>query len=184
MLVHIDAWPSVQNGVNSMTGKTLTTKQFGDACEHAVMAELGFANLPSVKMPDNWPGYDILVANRPDGRISVKGTRKGTCYVNMNDAWDWVALVWIKDDDTRELQIIPRSWLEAMNETSGYAPPNGECFITHATVGQEIFRDNFRLETFAPETAKQMQERREHRDGIVFHAKLGRRSFGRPLTPD
>jgi hypothetical protein len=28
------------------------TKQFGDACEHYVVAMLGFANVPAVKMPD------------------------------------------------------------------------------------------------------------------------------------
>jgi hypothetical protein len=53
----------------------LTTKQRGDAAEHYVISMLGFNSIPAAKMPDNWPGYD-LVAQRPNGakslRISVR----------------------------------------------------------------------------------------------------------------
>ena len=44
----------------------LTTKQRGDAAEHYVISMLGFNSIPAAKMPDNWPGYD-LVAQRPNG---------------------------------------------------------------------------------------------------------------------
>jgi hypothetical protein len=36
----------------------------GDAAEHYVISMLGFNNVPASKMPDNWPGYD-LVAQPP-----------------------------------------------------------------------------------------------------------------------
>jgi hypothetical protein len=53
----------------------LTTKQRGDAAEHYVISMLGFNSIPAAKMPDNWPGYD-LVAQRPNGakplRTSVR----------------------------------------------------------------------------------------------------------------
>src|SRR3954469_9048857 len=35
----------------------LTTRQFGDACEYLVLAELMLADWPAHKMPDGWPGY-------------------------------------------------------------------------------------------------------------------------------
>ncbi|MFC1740053.1 group I intron-associated PD-(D/E)XK endonuclease [Pseudomonadota bacterium] len=38
-----------------------TTKQRGDAGEHYVAAMLGFAGHPVSIMPDNWPGYDLMV---------------------------------------------------------------------------------------------------------------------------
>jgi hypothetical protein len=50
----------------------------GDAAEHYVISMLGFNSIPAAKMPDDWPGYD-LVAQPPDGaqplRVSVKFQR-------------------------------------------------------------------------------------------------------------
>ena len=40
----------------------LTTKQRGDAAEHYVISMLGFNGIPAAKMPDNWPGYDLVDA--------------------------------------------------------------------------------------------------------------------------
>jgi hypothetical protein len=54
----------------------LTTKQFGDACEHLVLAELMLAGHAVHKMPDGWKGYDVLAeASSGQTRISVKGLR-------------------------------------------------------------------------------------------------------------
>lgn len=51
-----------------------TTKQMGDACEMVVAAELTLAGVPALKVPDNWPGYDVIAqpVGRPAQRISVK----------------------------------------------------------------------------------------------------------------
>ncbi len=37
-----------------------TKKQMGDACEMLVAAELTLAGIPALKVPDNWPGYDVI----------------------------------------------------------------------------------------------------------------------------
>jgi hypothetical protein len=93
----------------------LTTKQFGDACEHLVLAELMLAGWPAHKMPDGWPGYD-LAASLPNGetiRISVKGLRAGngrlaSFYRFDPIGWDWLALVRINAETaTREIFLLP-----------------------------------------------------------------------------
>ena len=94
----------------------LTTKQFGDACEHLVLAELMLAGWPAHKMPDGWPGYD-LAASSLDGetiRISVKGLRAGygklaSFYRFDPTGWDWLALVRINAETSiREIFLLPR----------------------------------------------------------------------------
>ena len=94
----------------------LTTKQFGDACEYLVLAELMLAGWPAHKMPDGWPGYD-LAASSPDGetiRISVKGLRTGygklaSFYRFDPIGWDWLALVRINaETNAREIFLLPR----------------------------------------------------------------------------
>ena len=67
--------------------KEITSKQFGDACEMHVIAELMFAGRPAVKMPNGWRGYDII-AETDDGpiRISVeRHTRVNQlgCFLGM-----------------------------------------------------------------------------------------------------
>jgi hypothetical protein len=52
-----------------------TSKQMGDACEMLVAAELTLAGVPAMKMPDNWPCYDVIAQPKNGGvpqRISVK----------------------------------------------------------------------------------------------------------------
>ncbi len=60
------------------TMKATTTKQFGDACEMLVVAKLTLNGMPTVKLPDTWPGYDLIAqpSDRAPQRISVKGTRR------------------------------------------------------------------------------------------------------------
>jgi hypothetical protein len=126
----------------------LTTKQFGDACEYAVLAELSFAGLPATKMPDGWPGYDLMVGGRTDSRISVKGMR----YIDKPgankfwrfhpDGWDWLAVTRFNADQTRTIYIAPREWvLSVAGPGSG-----GLRDLYGSTPGLEMFRNNFRLE--------------------------------------
>lgn len=42
------------------TRKATTTKQFGDACEMLVVAKLTLNGMPTMKLPDTWPGYDLI----------------------------------------------------------------------------------------------------------------------------
>jgi hypothetical protein len=101
----------------------LTTKQRGDAAEHYVISMLGFNGIPAAKMPDNWPGYD-LVAQPPDGaqplRISVKfRTFSGdttTTYFSYQptDRFDFIAPV-LKQPTGLSVRtwIVPRAVADA-----------------------------------------------------------------------
>ena len=72
----------------------------GDACEMLVAAELTLAGIPALKVPDNWPGYDVVA--QPQGmkeplRISVKSRtfKRGAAFVVYleTDSFDWLAVV-------------------------------------------------------------------------------------------
>jgi hypothetical protein len=43
-----------------MNPRLYTPKQMGDACEMLVASEITLAGVPALKMPDNWPGYDVI----------------------------------------------------------------------------------------------------------------------------
>jgi len=94
-----------------------TSKQMGDACEMLVAAELTLAGIPALKVPDNWPHYDVIA--QPEGapaqQISVKSRtyKRGPAYVVYNDydRFDWLAIVLLPGDgsDERIFYIVPRS---------------------------------------------------------------------------
>jgi hypothetical protein len=99
----------------------ITTKQMGDACEMLVVAELTLAGVSAVKMPDNWPGYDLTAYPRGDvnpQKISVKSRtfkRGADSYVEYNvndDSFDWMAVVILPNDkgepSQRRVFIFPR----------------------------------------------------------------------------
>jgi hypothetical protein len=95
-----------------------TSKQMGDACEMLVASEMTLAGVPAMKMPDNWPCYDVI-AQPPSGglpqRISVKSRtfkRGGDTFVvyKCTDEFDWLAIVLLPGDNQkdRRIFIIPR----------------------------------------------------------------------------
>lgn len=89
----------------------VTKKQFGDAGEHRVMSDLTFNGIPAVKMPDNWPGFDIMAvpSNRAPLKISVKArhqaTAKGNIKMRTGGDWDWMAIILMPMGGG-----APRSW--------------------------------------------------------------------------
>ena len=96
--------------------KLYTHKQMGDACEMLVAAELTLAGVPALKVPDHWPGYDIVAQRQSGGeplRISVKSRtyKKGPAFVSFyeRDAFDWLAIVLLNRDagPTRRIFLIP-----------------------------------------------------------------------------
>ncbi len=101
----------------SNTDREYTTKQMGDACEMLVAAELTLRGIPTLKVPDNWPAYDLIA--QPLGgdplRISVKSRmfRKGAHYLryNQNDKFDWLAIVIIGPDSkaARRIYLVPKA---------------------------------------------------------------------------
>ncbi len=102
-----------------MTSRLYTSKQMGDACEMLVAGELTLAGVPALKMPDNWPCYDVIAqpANGgPPQRISVKSRtfKRGgdtAVYYNVNDQFDWLAIVLLPGADLaqRRIFVIPRA---------------------------------------------------------------------------
>src|ERR1700722_2668842 len=112
----------------------LTTKQRGDAAEHYVISMLGFNSIPAAKMPDNWPGYD-LVAQRPNAakplRISVR-FRTDVNYgpyvrYKPHEPFDFIALVYKHPDVDGGVRtwILPRS---VADKTSYYGKKTGTRF--------------------------------------------------------
>jgi hypothetical protein len=95
----------------------MTTKQMGDACEMLLAAEMTLRGIPTTKMPDNWPHYDVI-AQPPDGgkpqRISVKSRtfKTGSNYVEFlrTDDFDWLAIIFLTRDpaEPRQFFLIPR----------------------------------------------------------------------------
>ncbi len=98
------------------TRRRYTSKQMGDACEMLVAAELTLAGVPALKVPDNWPHFDVIAQpfDRRVQRISVKSRtfKKGAAFVeyNTNDEFDWLAIVLLPSSQSphRQFFIIPR----------------------------------------------------------------------------
>lgn len=89
----------------------------GDACEMLVAAEVTLAGIPALKVPDLWPGYDV-VAQPPGGgtvRISVKSRcfKRGASFVSYNskDQFDWLAIVLLPGGGElrRRFFLVPRA---------------------------------------------------------------------------
>ena len=97
-----------------MTAPDLTNKQFGDACEHHVIASLGFAGIPAIKLPDGWPAADVIAQpfDALPQQISVKGRRQNgkATHVDFStgSAWDWLAVI-VRENGMTETWMLPRS---------------------------------------------------------------------------
>ena len=141
-----------------MTGSSYTKKQMGDACEMLVAGELTLAGIPAQKMPDNWPGYD-LVAQPPNQdivRISVKSRtfKLGAAYVMYNhaDVFEWLAIVILPagEQKQRRFFIIPRS---VVNKSFNKQSKTGDrdCQISLVSKKFAQYENNFSLETFTGE---------------------------------
>ena len=102
--------------------KLYTSKQMGDACEMLVAAELTLVGIPALKVPDNWPGYDVVAQPR-DGteplRISVKSRtfKKGSAFIEYRepDIFDWLAVVILPagTEKKRRIFLLPRAVADA-----------------------------------------------------------------------
>jgi len=89
----------------------------GDACEMLVAAELTLAGIPALKVPDNWPHYDVIA--QPEGakaqQISVKSRtyKRGPAYVEYkaDDLFDWLAIVILSGESAaiRHVYLVPKA---------------------------------------------------------------------------
>jgi hypothetical protein len=50
----------------------------GNACEMLVAAELTLAGIPALKVPDNWPHYDVIA--QPLGQLAQRISVKSQTY--------------------------------------------------------------------------------------------------------
>lgn len=123
-----DAPMSLDPYTNRMVPRKCTTKQMGDACEMLIAAEMTLAGMPALKVPDNWPHYDV-VAQPPDGkaaqRVSVKSRifkTGGSDFVEYRDSdeFDWLAIVLIGDAPrNRRYFIVHREDARRLSKASG-----------------------------------------------------------------
>ena len=96
-----------------MPAPDLTTKQFGDICEHHVIASLGFAGIPAHKVPDGRRAADVIAEpfDAPPQQISVKGRRQNGKATHVDfvsgSAWDWLAVI-VREDGKTKSWMLPR----------------------------------------------------------------------------
>jgi hypothetical protein len=133
----------------------------GDACEMLIVSELMLAGVPAVKMPDNWPGFDIAAfpkGNPAPQRISVKSRtfkRGRDCYVDYDsrdDSFDWLAFVILPNsaegEPNRRVFIFPKSISDVRFYQYGSATKyrdfkSGQIDLIADMLPE--FEDNFRL---------------------------------------
>ena len=78
-----------------------------------VAAELTLAGVPALKVPDNWPHYDVIAqpVDGPPQRVSVKSRtwKRGAAYLDYNchDEFEWLCAV-ILEEGRRRLFVVPR----------------------------------------------------------------------------
>jgi hypothetical protein len=133
----------------------ITNKQKGDACEMLVAAELTLAGVPALKVPDNWPDYDVIA--QPPGKdpqtVSVKSRtfKRGSAFViyEATDEFDWLAIVILPADteNQRKFFIIPRGIADKKMRQDGPTAKTNQRYCRVDKVGEifKRFERNFSL---------------------------------------
>src|SRR5690606_22279797 len=136
--------------------RKFTSKQRGDACEMLVEAELTLAGIPALKVPDNWPHYDVIAQpiGAPAQRISVKSRtyKRGAAFVdyNVTNAFDWLAIVLLVGE-SRAIYVVPRA--EADRAARRDKPTSKTANLRYFRIDEvdhvfSRYRDNFALAVF------------------------------------
>ncbi|WP_287088587.1 hypothetical protein [Mesorhizobium sp.] len=153
-----------------------TTKQMGDACEMIVAAELTLAGIPALKVPDNWPGCDVIAqpVSKPPQRISVKSRTFNAAFVlYMNyDVFDWLAIVILANDQSnnRDVYLIPRSLTDEIARRDNSTAKNAEQRYWRVDEVERVFgrfRNNFTLDPAGAERPIVLQPRSPDRGRLV-----------------
>ena len=134
-----------------------TTKQMGDACEMLVAAELTLAGVPALKVPDNWPGCDVIAQprNQRPQRISVKSRtfKTGQAFVEYleTDTFDWLANVLLPGgaEANRRLFLVPRAVADAKARRN--KPTTKSAKVRYWRIDEvpevfKVFESNFHLD--------------------------------------
>ena len=149
----IDALPAAR--------RKFTSKQMGDACEMLIAAELTLAGIPALKVPDNWPHYDVIA--QPMGqaaqRISVKSRtfKRGAAFVEYNDfdQFDWLAIVLLsaESQSDRAIYLIARTDADQFARRDKPASKTASLRYFRIDEVERLFtscRDNFALRRPCP----------------------------------
>ncbi len=129
-----------------------TSKQMGDAGEMLVAAEITFAGIPAMKVPDCWPGYDVIAQRQGGGapqRISVKTRTDGFAEYDERDVFDWLAIV--PKQKQRRVFIIPRALADQQAKLHKPGSPlSHERYFALKDIPKKFaqYEDNFGLSTF------------------------------------
>jgi hypothetical protein len=106
----------------------------GDACEMLVTGELTLAGIPALRVPDSWPGYDVI-AHPPDRarqRISVKSRtleEPAPRYIAFDPSTcDWLAVVLVFPPSnggqvSRRFFIIPKDVANEHSSVPSFVTP-------------------------------------------------------------
>jgi hypothetical protein len=153
----VAAGPGEGSSASNLAVRKFTSKQMGDACEMLVAAELTLAGIPALKVPDNWPHYDVIAQplGQPAQRISVKSRtfKTGAAFVEYNDfdQFDWLAIVLLNglDCSRRAIYLVPRT--EADRLARQDKPTSKTAHLRYYRIDEvdrlfSTFRNNFRLE--------------------------------------
>jgi hypothetical protein len=139
-----------------MNPRGYNAKQMGDACEMLVAAEVTLAGVPALKMPDNWPAYDVI-AQPTDGRSPQRiSVRSRTFRVGegafldyyANCEFDWLAIVLLPASGQmgRRFFIVPKAVAdERLHHPKGKDPKEKYCRIDKVAKIFAVFENNFRL---------------------------------------
>jgi hypothetical protein len=130
----------------------------GDACEMLIAALVTLAGVPAMRMPDNWPSYDVIARPKEGGppqRISVKARtfkRGGDSFVDYwgKDEFDWLAIVLLppsgEDQSKRRFFIVPRTVADALTAGRKTKKPDDRYWrLDKVAEALSEFEDNFCL---------------------------------------
>jgi hypothetical protein len=105
----------------------VTRKMLGDAGEHFALSQFTFAGRPAVKMPDAWPGYDLVVKEGSRTvKVSVKTRSESTGWktsswftFDQNQDCDWLVFIFRTKNDQTRSWILPFSIAKELGNKPG-----------------------------------------------------------------
>lgn len=139
--------------------RNYTSKQLGDACEMLVAAEITLAGVPTLKMPDMWPHYDLIAQPKDAAtplRISVKARtfKRGSAFVtyNVEDQFDWLAIVLLEceEGERRRVFLVPHEESNKRAKKDGANAKTNEWYYRIDKVEELLgeYKSNFSLKRF------------------------------------
>jgi len=139
------------------SARPYTSKQMGDACEMLVAAELTLAGIPALKMPDNWPGYDVIAQRKGSEaplRISVKSrtysTKARDVSFSSEDHFEWLAIVLLECDQEQKRRVFLIPAEVALRESRKNRPTTKHAKLRYWRLDEvpklfSRFENNFKL---------------------------------------